>query len=66
MSDLSLARVTKLTSPRSFSLKGFPGLNYTPELQAQIIQLLGFPLGLYSRLRSSPNVTADNVIGNSE
>jgi transposase len=36
------------------------------ELQAQIIQLLGLPPDLYSRLSFAPNVAADNAIGNSE
>jgi len=35
-------------------------------LQAQIIQLLGLPPDLYSRLSIDPKVTSDNAIGNSE
>ncbi len=35
-------------------------------LQAQIIQLLGLPPDLYSRLSIEPKVTSDNAIGNSE
>jgi transposase len=36
------------------------------QLQAQIIQLLGLPTDLYSRVSFDLNATSDNAIGNSE
>jgi hypothetical protein len=60
-----MAEGDELSREQTASLEGKP-VPPLSELQAQIIQLLGLPPDLYSRLSIDPNVTSDNAIGNSE